>query len=387
MPTYKGIEMPANNADKIGAMIESAKNRLMGTPVGDFVRGVGEIGGIPKTIVAGTQNSYGANIPTVEGLKQNLTASVEQGNIAGDLGVGVSRIANNVNTPTAPALGAAINQPLLNMAKESSTAQLGVPVPSDGGYTPGPFAKGSNPADGGRLTFFNLNDKEMEDWKAERDRQNSIINGKNPEYLALEKERSNPNNALFKEIVDKVKDINTFMSSDPLTRKYQTLQLGALNQTLDKLAPLTSYGQLGVAGIQADTTKRGQDVRAETDKRGQDIDKEIKKPEAEAKAEEAKAKSSLYGTQAKLLEEEGKPDKVREKEVSGWLTERRKVINASLGDLEGLSDEEKTTKMNARVADFNKYNPPPIKSAKKNSDGTVTVQYADGTVKTGKPVK
>lgn len=29
---YKGIEIPTNNADKIGAMIESAKNKLMGTP-------------------------------------------------------------------------------------------------------------------------------------------------------------------------------------------------------------------------------------------------------------------------------------------------------------------------------------------------------------------
>ncbi|MFA5753307.1 MAG: hypothetical protein WC910_09575, partial [Bacteroidales bacterium] len=142
------------------------------------------------------------------------------------------------------------------------------------------------------------------------------------------------------------------------------------------LAPQTSFGAYGISREDNETTQRGQDIEGA-----------IKKPYYEANAEESKAKSRLYGTQAKILEDEGKPDKVREREVSGWLTERRKVINASLGELEGLSEEEKATRMNARVADFNKYNPPPIKSAKKNADGTVTVQYADGTVKTGKPVK
>ena len=92
---------------------------------------------------------------------------------------------------------------------------------------------------------------------------------------------------------------------------------------------MTSYGQFGVAGIQADTARRGQEItagvttrgqdtnigiaglQAETTRRGQDIEGAIKKPYYEANAEESKAKGKLYGTQAKLLEEEGKPDKVR----------------------------------------------------------------------------
>lgn len=285
MPTYKGIEMPANNADKIGAMIESAKNRLMGTPVGDFVRGVGEIGGIPKTIVAGTQNSYGANIPTVEGLKQNLASSVEQGNIAGDLGVGVSRIANNANTPTAPALGAAINQPLINMVREGAKTSPTVAPAVNAPLFDKPVSRpegDSNFFKGG--TSFQPStglgastDSGLADWKAERDRQSAIVNGKNPEYVALEKERSNPNNALFKEVADKVKDIGTFLSGDPLTRKYQIQEMNALKGVMNELGPLTSYGQFGVAGMHDETTQRGQDLMAETSRRGQDITAETAK--------------------------------------------------------------------------------------------------------------
>ena len=278
--------MPANNADKIGAMIESAKNRLTGTPVGDFVRGVGEMGGIPKTIVAGTQNSYGANIPTVEGLKQNLTASVEQGNIAGDLGVGVSRIANNVNTPTASALGATINQPLINMvregAKTSPTVAPAVNAPLSDKPVSRPegdpnFFKGGAVFGGNSLSStgagVGMSKEDLADWKARGD----TMDGKNPEYLALEKERSNPNNALFKEIADKVKDISTFMSSDPLTRKYQIQEMNVLKGVMNELGPLTSYGQFGIAGMRDETTQRGQDVLSETSRRGQDITAETAK--------------------------------------------------------------------------------------------------------------
>ncbi len=276
MPTYKGIEMPANNADKIGAMIESAKNRLMGTPVGDFVRGVGEIGGIPKTIVTGTQNSYGANIPTVEGLKQNLVASTPPATeLVKDAATGVSRVFNNVNTPTAN-FGA-----VPSTTPPSAVAPVVKPAPVDKAVVrpegdPN-FFKGGAQFSGNTLSSIGagtgMDEKDLADWKA----RGALSDSKNPEYIALEKERSNPNNALFKEIADKVKDISTFLSGDPLTRKYQIQEMNALKGVMSELGPLTSYGQFGVAGMRDETTQRGQDLMAETSRRGQDITAETAK--------------------------------------------------------------------------------------------------------------
>jgi hypothetical protein len=332
-------------------MIETSKQKLgaIGGIVGDFARGVGATADIPKTIVTGTQTSYGANIPTVEDTRQKLAESTPSaGGIIKDVASGVSKAFNTASTP---AFGAAVNQPLLNLVKSGATTPT----------TTAPVAE--PPKDEGRAgaTSFNLSDKELTDWKARGDLQNSsYYDGKNPNDDKFA--------GLMKDLVD------TASSGSPSVER--ATKLNALKTGIQALAPQTSFGHFGVTGIQAETTRRGQDIESE-----------IRKPYYEANAEESKAKGKLYGTQAKLLEEEGKPDKVREKEVSGWLTERQKVINASLGELEGLSEEEKATRMNARVADFNKYNPPPIKSAKKNADGTVTVQYADGTVKTGKPVK
>lgn len=334
----------------IQEMIENSKQKLgaIGGLVGDFARGVGATADIPKTIVAGTQTSYGANIPTVEDTRQKLAESTPSaGGVIKDAVSGASKAFSNTSTP---AFGAAVNQPLLNLVKSGATAPTASP--------PTEPSQDNSPAG---ATTFNLTDKELADWKVRGALQtSSYMDGKNPNDDRFA--------GLMKDLVD------TASSGSPSVER--ATKLNALKTGIQALAPQTSFGHFGVAGIQAETTRRGQDIESE-----------IRKPYYEANAEESKAKGKLYGTQAKLLEEEGKPDKVREKEVSGWLTERQKVINASLGDLEGLSEEEKATRMNARIADFNKYNPPPIRSAKKNSDGTVTVQYADGTVKTGKPLK
>jgi hypothetical protein len=110
-------------------------------------------------------------------------------------------------------------------------------------------------------------EKDLADWKA----RGALSDGKSSEYLALEKERSNPNNAMFKEVADKIKDISTFLSGDPLTRKYQIQEMGALKGVLNELGPLTSYGNFGVAGMRDETTQRGQDLMAETTRRGQDV--------------------------------------------------------------------------------------------------------------------
>ena len=384
MPTYKGIEMPANNADKIGAMIESAKNKLMGTPVGDFVRGVGAVGTIPNTIVAGTQNSYGANIPTVEDTRQKLVESTPSaGGIIKDAATGASRIFNNVNTPT---LGATVNQ---QSSSDTSPADLGKPnngaIKDERSFS-WPLTSGismSKPESGlGALI--------LPDYKTREDIAPAIASSS-----------YNPNDDKFAGLMKDL--IDTASSGSPSVER--ATKLNALKTGIQALAPMTSFGQFGVAGLQAETTRRGQDIGADTTKRGQDIGAgtirrgqdigaETKASELALQAKDFETLARLRGAtaaksqaEADILNEQGKPDKVREREATGWLAERRKVINASLADLEGLPEEEKTKKMNARVADYNKYNPPPIRSAKKNTDGTVTVQYADGTVKTGKPVK
>lgn len=367
--------MPANNADKIGAMIESAKNRLMGTPVAG-------VGGIPDGAVAGGVPSANAPKPSGPGAvgfwglptPQRTPRPAEPP--PPDLMDQIQNPEKYNNQTGKPISFGAVNQPLLNMVKEGATKPIGVPESSSDGYTPGPF--GANPAEGGRLTSFNLNDKEMEEWKA----RGALSYSKNPEYLALEKERSNPNNAMFNDIVKKLVDIT---STGPAVGR--ATNVAALKGALQALAPLTSYGQFGVAGMQAETKKRDQDITSETTRRGQDIEGAIKKPYYEANAEESKAKSRLYGTQAKLLEEEGKPDKVREKEVSGWLTERRKIKNAALEGMTDMTPEEQDKRIAALDALFVKTNPAPIWKAKQNADGTVTVEYADGRVVTGKPKK
>ena len=380
MPTYKGIEMPANNADKIGAMIESAKNKLMGTPVGDFVRGVGAVGTIPNTIVAGTQNSYGANIPTVEDARQKLVESTPSaGGIIKDAATGASRIFNNVNTPT---LGATVNQ---QSSSDTSPADLGKPnngaIKDERSFS-WPLTSGismSKPESGlGALI--------RPDYKTREDIAPAIASSS-----------YNPNDAKFSELMNDL--LKTAATGDPSVSR--ATKINSLKTALQNLAPMTSYGQFGVTGIQADTARRGQEItagvttrgqdtnigieglRAETTRRGQDIEGAIKKPYYEANAEESKAKSRLYGTQTKLLEEEGKPDKVREKEVSGWLTERRKIKNAALEGMTDMTPEEQDKRIAALDALFVKTNPAPPKKAKKNADGTVTVEYADGRVVTG----
>jgi hypothetical protein len=198
----------------------------------------------------------------------------------------------------------------------------------------------------------------MEEWK-ERGR---LMEG----LGATEK---NPNDRLLREAMDDLTRVAS--SGDPFKNIGAII---ALKTKIKALAPQTSFGAYGISREDNETTQRGQDIDKELNLFG-------------ANAEESRAKSRLYGVQAKLLEDEGKPDKIREKEVSGWLTERRKVINAALEGIAGMTPEEKEKHMATLEADFNKHNPAPIRKAKQNADGTVTVEYADGRVVTGKPKK
>jgi hypothetical protein len=267
-------------------------------------------------------------------------------NVKGVLkGVGFTEPAKPLNAGNS---GAAINQPLLNLVKSGATPTTTAPTTP---ITESPKVEGRAGA-----TSFNLSDKELTDWKARGDLQNSsYYDGKNP------------NDDKFAGMMKELMDVSGASPSAENSNKIKSLRLG-----IQALAPQTSYGQFGVAGLQTDTTKRGQDIESE-----------IKKPYYEADAEESKAKGKLYGTQAKLLEEEGKPDKVREKEVSGWLTERRKIKNAALEGMTDMTPEEQDKRIAALDALFVKTNPAPPKKAKKNADGTVTVEYADGRVVTG----
>jgi hypothetical protein len=122
-----------------------------------------------------------------------------------------------------------------------------------------------------------MNDKDLADWKARGVKlgvvgasqienpgisNNELYNSKNPEYVKMEEVRANP-------ILSKINDISNNISSDPLTRKYQLLQIGALNQTLDK------QNEVRGQDIGSETTRRGQDIAAETARREQDINTKI----------------------------------------------------------------------------------------------------------------
>ena len=253
----------------IQEMIETSKQKLgaIGGIVGDFARGVGATADIPKTIVTGTQTSYGANIPTVEDTRQKLVESTPSaGGIIKDAATGVSRIFNNVNTPTAN-LGATPPAVAPTVASTPPSAPINAVSRPEGDPD---FFKGGAKFEGNSLTSagtgVGMSDKDLADWKARGVKlgvvgasqienpgisNNELYNSKNPEYVKMEEVRANP-------ILSKINDISNNISSDPLTRKYQLLQIGALNQTLDKQNAVRGQDTL------AETTRRGQDIVAET---------------------------------------------------------------------------------------------------------------------------
>jgi hypothetical protein len=97
----------------------------------------------------------------------------------------------------------------------------------------------------------------------------------------------NPNDAKLADLVNDL--LKTSTTGDPSVGR--ATKINALKTALQTLAPMTSYGQFGVAGIQADTARRGQEINAGVTTRGQDVVAETAK-----RAQDINAKIHADGT-------------------------------------------------------------------------------------------
>lgn len=241
-------EMKKYAKDKLGAV---------GGIVGDFARGVSGVADIPKTIYQGTQTAGGANIPTVEDTKKNLLANTPSGgDIARDLGVGVSRIFNNINTPSAsfgatpPAAGAAL-PPVTSTFLDTPPPPVNSEATDFSEFRSAPTI-GAVPSP---LVSLGARRESVPGWQAPTDIPGNKV-------LA-----ENPNDAKFSGLMEQLMKVSS--TGGPSVGR--ATQINAIKTAMQSLAPMTSYGNFGVAGMGAETTRRGQDLTASLGARGQDI--------------------------------------------------------------------------------------------------------------------
>jgi hypothetical protein len=123
----------------------------------------------------------------------------------------------------------------------------------------------------GATTSTGMSEKDLEDWKARGALANSRYS-----------DGKNPNDSKLSDMMEEL--VKTASSGSPSIER--ATKLNALKLGIQTLAPMSSYGAFGVAGLQTDTTKRGQDVLAETTRRGQDLNVESNKIAARLKADE-----------------------------------------------------------------------------------------------------
>lgn len=361
----------------------------VGPVASDFGRGVSQAAGIPKTIYEGTQTPAPATKRFVGGVEPTLNPALL--NLARGVNSSAPMIKANAtpkNPATSPAVptsgpGGVINIPIDQSLIDKPPGR-GVEVNGNTFSSINPSAQHLG-VEGSRFGSFG-SDQEYYDWKARGDK----MDAKNPAYLALERERENPNNERFNKIVDQLKDINTFLSSDPLTRKYQILQMGVLTKAMNELGPLTSYGHFGVEGRKADIAKghlgvaegelgvkKGTLELAKAKEAREGLESTSKSKYYEANAEESRAKAKYWGDQ-------DKPDKLSTQAQQAWLKGYDDYLKSDtvLQDILGKEDPaERAAAIESHKALYRQLNPPaPIRKVD-NPDGTITVTFADGTVR------
>lgn len=239
----------------IDEMKEIAKEKLgvIGGVARDFGRGVSNIADIPKTIYQGTQTAGGANIPTVEETKVNLLRNAPFGpDVAGDLGAKVGKLWDSINIPS---FGA--SNPTAKVTVLPSSSVAGPPVPTDSGASSG-FSEFRTPT----LSMatppraqLGVKGAPLSDWQAPTDIPGNKV-------LA-----ENPNDAKFSDLMEQLMKVSS--TGGPSVGR--ATQINAIKAAMQALAPMTSYGNFGVAGMGAETTRRGQDIAAGLGARGQDI--------------------------------------------------------------------------------------------------------------------
>lgn len=364
----------------------------VGPVASDFGRGVKEIAGIPRTIYEGTQTPAQTTKPFVGGVESAVNPALL--NLARGVNGSAPMIKANA-TPKAPDnttqtdFGASYSPERMAGARDTFNAlRFNQPLGVEGALS---LNKG-------------MSEEDLADWRARGVKlgvigatqaanpnisNEELYNSKHPEYVALEKERANPNNARFNAIADQIKDINTFLSSDPLTRKYQILQMGVLTKAMNELGPLTSYGHFGVEGMKNEVAKGHLGVAegelgvkkstlelAKTKEAREATESVAKGDYYKANAEESKAKAKYYGDQ-------DKPGKFETQAQQAWLKGYDDYLKSDtvLQDIMSKEDPaERATAIENHKALYRQLNPPaPIRKVD-NPDGTITVTFADGTV-------
>lgn len=348
----------------------------VGPVVSDLGRGVKEIGGIPKTIYEGTQSRAakkftGGAEPTVNPALLNLVRGVAEPVIKTN-----ATPKSPVTSPTVPTsgTGGVINIPI---------DQSLIDRPGRGVETNGNIFSSVNPnaqhlgVEGSRFGSFG-SDQEYYDWKARGDK----MDAKNPAYLALERERENPNNQLFKDLTKKIVEL----SEGPVDRSGAMRALGALAATV---GGQSSFGNFGVEGMKNEVAKghlgvaegalgikKGTLELAKAKEAREGVETAAKSKYYEANAEESKAKAKYYGDQ-------DKPGKFETQAQQAWLKGYDDYLKSDtvLQDIMGKDPAERAAAVESHKALYRQLNPPaPIRKVD-NPDGTVTVTFADGTVR------
>jgi hypothetical protein len=315
MPTtedrYKGLVVPYNSADKIGAMIETAKNKFMGTGMGSVVRGIGEAGigamATPYAAAIDTASNIVKAVPkvglgaigAVTGLEPpktpdyNYSATGKTMDMASS---GMSDIGKGLG-----AIGQGFKQGLIGVGfKEPRTiditpspkiaAQEGSKMGGSGNIvtTETAVLSASAPQQTSNVSSSRGGAPSVEQVSAMLDKSEYLAgdtsggkraytygpgtqplgavgipsgsseiqgSGYNPKDLDLQ--------TLMKDLSDTVS--NGKPSVERLTK------IKALQNAIGVIAPMTSQGAFGVAGMHDITTKRGQDISAGTAARGQDV--------------------------------------------------------------------------------------------------------------------
>jgi hypothetical protein len=140
---------------------------------------------------------------------------------------------------------------------------------------------------------------------------------KNSTYQQTEK--NNPYDDKAKEIMDKITFINSNLSNDLMTKKYQLLQIEALNKTLRTLTPLTSYGK-GISNKDTEARER-EDTIEEQKVETQRIKAQAQSEANRARSEADQAKREI--DQARLEADQAK----REAQKAQWETDRIRIDN------------------------------------------------------------
>ena len=207
-----------------------------------------------KQIMTDQQNIARKEYGAEQGLKQNIREGLK--GVGFTEPVAASPTASTVSpvTPTAPSTVTP------TVASTPPSAPINAVSRPEGDPN---FFRGGAKFEGNSLTSTGIgtgmSKEDLADWKARGDLQNSsYYDGKNP------------NDDKFTGMMKELMDVSGSSPSAETSNKIKSLRLG-----IQALAPMTSYGQFGVAGLQTDTTKRGQDITAETARREQDISTKI----------------------------------------------------------------------------------------------------------------